>query len=320
MQYRHCLQRLKNILETIFDMKRNIVFLALAMVLMLIVGCEETQPTRTESVSTCIDTLSQDLKRHLVKQDSLSKELLQKIDTLTIELNSAKAETESLKNSIAEQNNPNFLWDVLPLIIGIISLLIALVVGFCTRHDLEKDEVYGIINQHLNKLGLDRNFRDKIQSFMNNYSLQKSTKVVQEGSNYLLENKVASLEKEIAELKKARTTISATQNVVSKGESISPTSLYANMNSQEYFTDVVTSNQGTCVFVIRLVSQTKGDFDIISLDKIKQRNGWERIVDYKGDCTINEAKDFKTDRKGKCEKLSDGTWKVVENLKITIYK
>lgn len=295
-------------------MKRNIVFLALAMVLMLIVGCEETQPTRTENVSTCIDTLSEDLKQHLVKQDSLSKELLQKIDTLTIELNSAKTETESLK-----QNHPNFLWDVLPLIIGIISLLIALFVGFCTRHNLEKDEVYGIINKHIQSLGLDRNFRDKIQCFINSYSQQKSTKV-QDGSNYLLENKVASLEKEIAELKKSHTTICATQNVVPKGESISPASLYANMNSQEYFTDVVASKQGTCVFEIKLVSQTKGDFDIISLDKIKQRNGWERVVDYKGDCTINEAKDFKTERKGKCEKLSDGTWKVVENLKITIYK
>ena len=93
--------------------------------------------------------------------------------------------------------------------------------------------------------------------------------------------------------------------------------MYANTNSEEFFTSVVETKQETCVFDIYLSSQTIGEFDLISLDKIKQRNNWDRVVECKGDCTIEEANTFKTEQKGKCE-LSDGTWKVVEKLKITI--
>lgn len=95
--------------------------------------------------------------------------------------------------------------------------------------------------------------------------------------------------------------------------------LYANSNSEEYFTTVLETKQDTCVYVIDLESETTGEFEIISIDKIKQRNGWERIVKYSGNCMLNEAKGFKTIQPGLCQKHSDGIWKVTRNLEIKIF-
>lgn len=299
-------------------MSKKIVLIALAMVFALIVGCNDAPSAdNAEDATTNIEMLSDTLKQHLVKQDSLSKELLQKIDTLTKELNSAKAETESLRSSIKKEDNPKLLWDILPLAISIISLLLALLVAYTTRNAVEEEKVYGILKKEFNKIGLTSDICKSIQRLTSNPNQQKSAKVQEASINYEVESRLASLEKEITELKRTHTPNIAVQSK----KPLSPTVLYANMNSQEYFTSVVSSKQSTCVFVIELSPQNrdKGYFNIISLDQIKQRNGWEPIVTYSGNCVFREAKGFKINRNGECEKLSDGTWKVTRNLEITIY-
>ena len=61
-------------------------------------GCDKNQSTQPNLNESNVEMLSDTIKQQLVKQDSLSKDLLHQVDTLTTELNSAKAEIEQLKN------------------------------------------------------------------------------------------------------------------------------------------------------------------------------------------------------------------------------
>ena len=97
--------------------------------------------------------------------------------------------------------------------------------------------------------------------------------------------------------------------------------VYAKLNSGKYFLELSESNQEGCVFKINYnTSLNRGEFCIISLDKIKSRNGWNEVVDYSGNCVMKEATDYRLVEKGLCEKLTDGTWEVKRKLKITITK
>ena len=93
---------------------------------------------------------------------------------------------------------------------------------------------------------------------------------------------------------------------------------YANINSGNIFTKIFDSAQESCVFSIKFKSATKGEFNIISLDKIKSRNMWQEIVEYTG--SIEDATSFKVEDYGICEKYDDVTWQVTKKLKIKLQK
>lgn len=96
---------------------------------------------------------------------------------------------------------------------------------------------------------------------------------------------------------------------------------YAKLNSGAFFLEILDSNQEGCVFHINFKSENKGEFDIISLDKIKSRNGWQEVVETTGNCTMEDATSYKVEDKGICEKLSDGkTWEMKRKLRIKISK
>lgn len=298
-----------------YDMKSRVVFLVLSALLMVMAGCDNNQPTQPDSNVSNIEMLSGSIKQQLVKQDSLSKELLHQVDILTTELNSAKSEIEQLRANVEQKETQGFLWNILPLIIGCLALIIAIIVGVCTRHDVEKDDVRSIFNEHMRNIGLS-DVKRNVQLLMNNRNQQKVSNNVSIDDIVALEQRIKTLESKIANV--GRPPVLPTPK--NPDEPHMGKHLYANSNSKEYFTNVLETKQDTCVYVIDLNSATKGEFDIISIEKIKQRNGWDSVIEYTGDCTINEAKSFKTNKRGKCEKVSDGTWKVIEKLKITISK
>ena len=93
---------------------------------------------------------------------------------------------------------------------------------------------------------------------------------------------------------------------------------YAFINSGSYFTKILDSAQEGCVFSIKFKSATKGEFTIISLDKIKSRNGWQEIVEYTG--SIEDANSFKVEELGICETSDKETWQVTKKLKIRLLK
>lgn len=276
--------------------------------LTVMVGCDtsQSQSSDSETDDKSIELLSDTLKQHLVTQDSLYNELVSKVDTLTSKLNKIE-QNEELK-----QNEPSIIWDILPLMLGAVALFAAVVLWFCSKHDLKRIEEMD--NKLKNQDNVINNLKGQNKSHSYSPQNQTNQSVISE-----IKNKLSNLEYRINGLERSNAPIVKTSPVVAKAESY-PSKLYANINSSDYFTNVVQSRQDTCVFEITLKTQTEGEFDIISLDKIKQRNDWEEVVDYVGDCTINEAKSFKTIQKGKCLKSQEYTWKVVSKLKIKISK
>ena len=96
---------------------------------------------------------------------------------------------------------------------------------------------------------------------------------------------------------------------------------YAKINTDKYFTEIYQSNNEVCVYKIDFISDNKGEFDIISLQKVKSRNDWQSIVEYSGNCTISEAQTYSVIEKGICEKKSgENLWEVTKKLKISISK
>ena len=95
---------------------------------------------------------------------------------------------------------------------------------------------------------------------------------------------------------------------------------YAKLNSQNYFVEIFDSYQEGCVYKISFKSDGKGEFDLITLDKIKSRNGWQDVIEYDGPCTMAEATSYKLGRPGIIEKIDNQTWEVKQKLKIKISK
>lgn len=93
---------------------------------------------------------------------------------------------------------------------------------------------------------------------------------------------------------------------------------YANINSGNIFTKIFDSAQEGSVFTINFKSENKGEFSIISLDKIKSRNGWRDIIEYTG--SIEDATGFKVDELGICERADAEAWQITHPLKIKLLK
>ena len=139
-----------------------------------------------------------------------------------------------------------------------------------------------------------------------------------------LEKDALNFKKTIQDLeKRIESQLSAApQPVVPKIEKYAPKKVgYAALNSKAYFMNILSSNQEGAIYKIEFKSENKGEFDLISLDKIKSMDGWKDVVDTMGDCVLEKANDYSVVEKGVCERTSDGkTWKVVKKLKIRLKK
>lgn len=300
-------------------MKHKFISLAMTVIALLLLGCKNDNPvTANNNNNDSISNLRQEYKDSPAARDSLINGLVLQVDTLTKTLNETKGNIVSLQS--AENKKTSKFRDVLYLIPGILALVGLFVVGWLTRHDVEKDDVKDIIDNQLKKKGLS-DLKIRVQDLENRRVPQSSVGNSGNDKVTCLERRIAELERKLSDSQQPRT-LTAAPAVHAERKEIPSQRLYANMNSNEYFMSVVETKQETCVFVLELSSPTSGEFDIISIEKIKQRNGWKDIVevDCIGDCLVSEATTSKTISKGKCEKLSDGSWKIVKNLKIKLSK
>lgn len=300
-------------------MRSKFVFFTLITITLLLFGCNDNHAAIDYSDKENIGTLSDSLKEHMCKQDSLSRELVLKIDTLTQKLNMANDEIETLR-SIVDKKSPNMLWDVLPLLFSFLALIIAFVVGWFTRHDIPSDKLGSILNKHLKDKGL-LELKENVQMLMNGQKQQKYNYNPENNKFDFIENKISLFEKRIDEQERILKSLS--NPIIKKSDtSYSTTHLYAKSTDRQYFTETVPYKEETCAFEIELksASATKGIFDIASFGQITQMNGLEHFIFCTGNCKMEEAKSYKTSRKGECEKQSNGLWKVTSKLKIEIYK
>lgn len=304
-------------------MKRLYKFFAFAFVVLAFASCnsfeDENSPSSEQEEKTIVE-LPDSVKRHLIEQDSLISGLVNKIDKLRQELNEVKGTTSQLQPDVEKLESPKSIWNYLTLgalILAIISLIMVL----AKSRGLNENEVEGIFKDCLTRSSRFNNLQEKVDRLINSRQNSNNTP----NSSYALqrlEDRVKSLELQLNKIQQVKSCTGNSQlelqRIVQQTEAIKIG--YAKSNSGKYFFDILDFNQEGCVYSIKFVSNTKGEFDLISLNKIKSRNDWQSVIDWEGDVNVAEASSYKLIRCGIVEKIDETTWEVKDNLKIRFLK
>lgn len=299
------------------------------IVIMVMSSCsffdDDKSSKETTEVRTIVE-LPDSIKQKIVEQDALMTELLNKVDTLTAELNATKTENAELKEKVAELKSPKSTWAYVSMgafVLGLIALLFA----FFRPKGVKEEKVYEIVKECL-----DNSHRIKeLQVHVNNLlSTQRSSRNSQAGSSYTpkTDSRLCQLENQMSKVIAVvnKMTASAQSTTQSHPDTPKPHKDaeyqkvgYAKNDTGTYFTTIYESNQEGCVFKITFMSPNKGRFNIISLDKIQSRNDWQQKIECSG-ISIKEASDFRIEEEGLCEKIEENTWQVTKPLKIRLLK
>lgn len=198
-----------------------------------------------------IGVLSDTLKYHLIKQDSISAELLNKVDSLTIALNAVKEDLVVSQKRIDKLGGPKRIWNCLTagaLLLSIIAMILAL-------------SLYNIvcgIKHEQKKLNIEVK---RIHSDAPQQQPQRTTLVENQTEKTLkdLGRRVDSLEKQIMDKENSGTSEQKNPpKTLKKG--------YARINSEEYFLGVSSCEEETSVYEIDFKDDDNGEFSIISLE------------------------------------------------------
>lgn len=285
----------------------------------------EKQPVQdTVDSAATVEGISKEIKNKIAAQDTLMNALVLKVDTLAQALSQAQKENAELKVQVAKLESPKSTWvymTLASLIIAIIALVLSLL-----RKGLSREKVDEIFCNNLDKSKRIAELKVAVGQLQpglngNRVSLSVNTSLQN------LDTRLRSVESSVSRLssKTNETQNSSNPSVTHRQEQLRQTKDleylrmgYANINSGNIFTKIFDSAQESCVFSIKFKSANKGEFNIISLDKIKSRNMWQEIVEYTG--SIEEATSFKVEDYGICEKYDDVTWQVTKKLKIKLIK
>jgi len=285
----------------------------------------EKQPVQDSVDSAApVEGISQEIKDKIAAQDTLMNALVLKVDTLAQALSQAQKENAELKVQVAKLESPKSTWGYMTLaslVIAIIALVLSLL-----RKGLSREIVDEIFCNNLDKSKRIAELKvavSQLQSGLNGNRVSLSVNT----SLQNLDTRLRSVESSVSRLssKTNETQNSSNPSVTHRQEQLSQAKDfeylrmgYANINSGNIFTKIFDSAQESCVFSIKFKSANKGEFNIISLDKIKSRNMWQEIVEYTG--SIEDATSFKVEDYGICEKYDDVTWQVTKKLKIKLIK
>lgn len=311
-------------------MKKILYFIVCTTAIMALSSCaffEDEKPSKeTEGVKTIVE-LPDSVKKKIVEQDALMTELLNKVDTLTAELNTTKADNAKLKEKIAELKSPKSAWTYTS--IGAFALgLMALIAIFLKPKGIEEDRVYDIFKKCLED---SRRIKELQVNVNNLLSSQRNSKTSHASSSYApssdsrlrqLESKLAQVLEVVNNMKSPlQQSVSPRQETPRSREEHEYQKVgYAKVDTDMYFTTIYDSNQEGCVFKITFTGQSKGKYNIMALDKIQSRNDWQKKVECSGIVSIKEASDFRLEEEGVCEKIDENTWKVTKPLKIRLLK
>lgn len=274
--------------------------------------------------ATIVEGISQEIKNKIAAQDTLMNALVLKVDTLAQALTQAQTENAELKSQVKKLESPKSTWGYMTLasfVVAIIALVLSLL-----RKGVSKEKVDEIFSNNLDRSKRIAELKAAVYQLQ---SGQNNNRVSQPVNTSLqnLDARLRSVESSLSRLSSRTNEVHDTSNPSinhrqeQHRQPKEPEYLkmgYANINSGNIFTKIFDSAQESCVFSIKFKSATKGEFNIISLDKIKSRNMWQEIVEYTG--SIEEATSFKVEEYGICEKYDDVTWQVTKKLKIKLQK
>lgn len=271
-----------------------------------------------------VEGISQEIKNKIAAQDTLMNALVLKVDTLAQALSQAQKENAELKVQVAKLESPKSTWGYMTLaslVIAIIALVLSLL-----RKGISREKVDEIFSCNLDKSKRIAELKVAVSQLQSGLNSNRASLSVNT-SLQNLDARLRSVESYVSRLssKANETQNSSNPSVTHRQEQLRQTKDleylrmgYANINSGNIFTKIFDSAQESCVFSIKFKSANKGEFNIISLDKIKSRNMWQEIVEYTG--SIEEATSFKIEDYGICEKYDDVTWQVTKKLKIKLIK
>lgn len=304
----------------------NLIVLTAVLALSSCSFFEDDKSSKGKDEIRTIVELPDSVKQKIADHDTLMTELLNKVDTLTAELNLTKEESAEMKEKIAELKSPKSTWAYISIGAFILGL-IALIISLLKPKGIKEKQVYEIV-----KKSLDESCRIKeLQVNVNNLlSSQRNNRMSNISSSYApnSDSRLRQLENQMAQVIGIINNITVTASQpVSTREEPAPSRKeneyqkvgYAKVDTDIYFTTIYESNQEGCVFKLTFTCQSKGKFNIIALDKIQSRNDWQKKVECSG-VSIKEATDFRLEDEGICKKIDDNTWKVTKPLKIKLIK
>ena len=285
---------------------------------------DKEENKETNNNTPTVEGISQEIKNKIAAQDTLMNALVLKVDTLAQALTQAQKENAELKAQIEKLESPKSTWGYMTLASFIVAI-IALVLSFL-RKGVSREKVDEIFSYNLDKSKRIAELKvavSQLQSALNNNRVSQSVNTSLQNLDVRLrsvESLVARLNSKPNEIHNMpNSSFSHRQEQPRKSQEPEYIKMgYANINSGNIFTKIFDSAQESCVFSIKFKSATKGEFNIISLDKIKSRNMWQEIVEYTG--SIEDATSFKVEDYGICEKYDDVTWQVTKKLKIKLQK
>ena len=287
---------------------------------------EDDKSSKGKDEIRTIVELPESAKQKIADQDTLMTELLNKVDTLTAELNLTKEESAEMKEKIAELKSPKSTWAYISIGAFILGL-IALIISLLKPKGIREKRVYEIVKKSLDE---SRRIKELQVNVNNLLSSQRNNRMSNISSSYApnSDSRLRQLENQMAQVIGIinKITVTASQPVSTRKEPAPSRKEneyqkvgYAKVDTDIYFTTIYESNQEGCVFKLTFTCQSKGKFNIIALDKIQSRNDWQKKVECSG-VSIKEATDFRLEDEGICEKIDDNTWKVTKPLKIKLIK
>lgn len=299
-------------------MKRLLNFIVCSTVILALSSCDvfngKKQRQDAKEVTTT-ESFSQEKKDKIAAQDTLMSTLVSKVDTLAQALTQTQKVNSELKDQVTRLKNSKSTWSymilaVIALAIAIIALILSLL-----KKGISREEVDKIFKQNLDKsqriAGLKVDF-SQLKSELNS-RIPKDLDVRLQ----TIESTLSSKLNEVHNMPLSTVTNSQDKSNQFKEPKYLKEG-YANINSGNIFTKILDSAQEGCVFSIKFKSAIEGEFNIISLDKIKSRDMWQKIVEYTG--SIEDATSFKVEEYGICKKYDDVTWQVTKKLKIKLLK
>ena len=274
-----------------------------------------------------IEGLAPEIKEHFVAQDSLMKELVNKVDTLAAALNQTQKENSELRAKIESIQSPRSTWawmSIGAIALSIIALLLALF-----RRGLNEHEVRAVVGDRLDSSQRIKDLIFNVNTLKNDvqrYSRNaQSTSSSSENSDMRLRQVEKKLEKIVNYISGQQQNVQAqasTQRQETQKSNQTETQHrvgYARIDSENYFTTIYDSNQEGCAFKISFKNESYGEFTIISLDRISSSNDWQQKIECSG-VSIKDASDYRVEELGVCKNIGNNTWEVTKPLKIRLLK
>lgn len=289
-------------------MKKYIQLLLIACLAVGISSCRGPKQDRTIEEAPVeeqrADSASSDSS--VIEESKLIQELLVRVDSLSASCDSLKAGISKTDKEIKEMKSITYSWN-LATAFSVIAAVIACIICIYLLVKLSENE------EKTKKLKAEK---DSLEQKL----VDVKTRLTENEKLSLEIKDVVNKHKDLIDELNARGKTKQsgrTEVVISTGPSrprFEPQTRYAEVNTGNYFLELLTSRSETCIFELTLMSETEAEYTIVSINKIKSFNGWESAITCDGDVQL--ARDFRLVHKGKCQLTSDGAWKITKKLEI----